>query len=66
MNWNRDVTTSFFRSSRKGFPPTFAQRVVAVTGDGGFLMNSQKLETAIRMEMAFVVAWVKKGSASTD
>ena len=30
-------------------------KVVAVTGDGGFLMNSQELETAKRMKTAFVV-----------
>jgi len=30
-------------------------RVVAVTGDGGFLMNSQELETAKRLNTAFVV-----------
>lgn len=29
--------------------------VVAVTGDAGFLMNSQELETALRYEQAFVV-----------
>ncbi len=29
--------------------------VVAVTGDGGFLMNSQELETAKRLKTAFVV-----------
>jgi acetolactate synthase I/II/III large subunit len=31
------------------------RRVVAVTGDGGFLMNSQELETAVRLKTAFVV-----------
>ena len=32
-----------------------ARRVVAATGDGGFLMNSQELETAIRVGAHFVV-----------
>ena len=31
------------------------RRVVAVSGDGGFLMNSQELETAIRVGTHFVV-----------
>jgi acetolactate synthase-1/2/3 large subunit len=30
-------------------------RVVAVAGDGGFLMNSQELETAVRLGLSFVV-----------
>ncbi len=31
------------------------KKVVAVTGDGGFLMNCQELETAMRLGTAFVV-----------
>jgi len=31
------------------------QRVVAVTGDGGFLMNSQEIETAMRLGICFVI-----------
>jgi acetolactate synthase-1/2/3 large subunit len=31
------------------------QAVVAVTGDGGFLMNVQELETAVRLKLALVV-----------
>lgn len=31
------------------------RKVVAVTGDAGFLMNSQEIETALRMKTAFVV-----------
>jgi len=31
------------------------RRVVAVTGDAGFMMNSQEIETALRMKTAFVI-----------
>jgi acetolactate synthase-1/2/3 large subunit len=38
------------------------RRVVAVTGDGGFLMNSQELETAVRLKLPFVVlVWRDNG-----
>lgn len=38
-------------SAKLHFPTS---RVVAATGDGGFLMNSQELETAVRMATPFV------------
>ncbi len=31
------------------------KRVLAITGDAGFLMNSQEIETALRYKLAFVV-----------
>ncbi len=31
------------------------RRVMAVTGDGGFLMNSQELETAVRLKLPIVI-----------
>lgn len=31
------------------------RRIVAVTGDGGFLMNSQELETAVRLALPLVI-----------
>ncbi|HUP28928.1 MAG TPA: acetolactate synthase large subunit [Usitatibacter sp.] len=31
------------------------KKVIAVTGDAGFMMNSQEIETAIRMKTAFVI-----------
>src|SRR3954466_1007943 len=31
------------------------RRVLAVCGDGGFMMNSQELETAVRLKLNFVV-----------
>lgn len=41
----------------------FPQRkVVAVTGDGGFLMNSQELETAVRLGLSVVTVICNDGS----
>jgi len=41
----------------------FPQRkVVAVTGDAGFLMNSQEIETAMRMQTPFVILIWNDGS----
>jgi acetolactate synthase I/II/III large subunit len=38
------------------------RRVVAVTGDGGFLMNSQELETVVRLELPLVIlVWRDNG-----
>jgi acetolactate synthase-1/2/3 large subunit len=38
------------------------RRVVAVTGDGGFLMNSQELDTAVRLVLPLVVlVWRDNG-----
>ncbi|HEV2434656.1 MAG TPA: acetolactate synthase large subunit [Verrucomicrobiae bacterium] len=38
------------------------RRVVAVTGDGGFLMNSQELETAARLGTGFVTLVLNDGT----
>lgn len=36
--------------------------MVAVTGDGGFLMNSQELETAVRLRLPLVIlVWRDNG-----
>lgn len=38
------------------------RRVVAVTGDGGFLMNSQELETAVRLKLPIIIlVWRDNG-----
>src|SRR5438093_13079256 len=43
------------------------RRVVVVTGDGGFLMNVQELETARRLGTAFVtVVWVDGAYGSSQ
>ena len=38
------------------------RRVVAATGDGGFLMNSQELETAVRLGVPFVTLIFNDGA----
>lgn len=38
------------------------QRVIAICGDGGFMMNSQELETAIRLKLNLVVMVLNDGS----
>ena len=35
------------------------RRVMAVCGDGGFMMNSQELETAVRLKLNFVVLLIE-------
>ena len=38
------------------------RRVLAVCGDGGFLMNSQELETAVRLKLDLVVVVIEDGA----
>jgi acetolactate synthase-1/2/3 large subunit len=38
------------------------RRVLAVCGDGGFMMNSQELETAVRLEVNLVVLIIEDGA----
>lgn len=59
---NTCVISNGFASMGIGLPGAVAaklllpeRRVVAVTGDGGFLMNSQELETAVRLRLPVVV-----------
>jgi acetolactate synthase-1/2/3 large subunit len=59
---NTVIISNGFAAMGIGLPGAIAaklarpeRRVVAVTGDGGFLMNVQELETAVRLRLAFVV-----------
>ena len=38
------------------------RRVMAVCGDGGFMMNSQELETAVRLKLNLVVVIIEDGA----
>jgi acetolactate synthase I/II/III large subunit len=38
------------------------RRVLAVCGDGGFMMNSQELETAVRLKLNLVVLVIEDGA----
>ena len=38
------------------------RKVMAICGDGGFMMNSQEIETAVRMEMNLVVLILNDGA----
>jgi acetolactate synthase I/II/III large subunit len=58
---NTCIISNGFASMGIGVPGAIAakliypeRRVVTVTGDGGFLMNSQELETAVRENVPFV------------
>lgn len=43
------------------------RKVVAVTGDGGFMMNCQEIETAMRLGLAFVIIiWNDSGYGLID
>jgi acetolactate synthase-1/2/3 large subunit len=59
---NTCIISNGFAAMGIGLPGAIAakltmpqRRVVAVTGDGGFLMNAQELETAVRYELPIVV-----------
>ena len=59
---NTVIISNGFAAMGIGLPGAIAaklaepeRRVVAVTGDGGLLMNIQELETAVRLRVAFVV-----------
>jgi acetolactate synthase I/II/III large subunit len=59
---NTCIISNGFAAMGIGLPGAIAaklafpeRRVVTVTGDGGFLMNLQELETAVRLELALVV-----------
>lgn len=59
---NTVIISNGFAAMGIGLPGAIAaklaqpdRRVVVVTGDGGFLMNIQELETAVRLRLAFVV-----------
>ena len=38
------------------------RRVMAVCGDGGFMMNSQEMETAVRLKLNLVVLVIEDGA----
>ncbi|MGV0006167.1 MAG: acetolactate synthase large subunit [Candidatus Porifericomitaceae bacterium WSBS_2022_MAG_OTU9] len=59
---NTCIISNGFASMGIAVPGAFAaartypdRKVVAVTGDAGFLMNSQEIETALRHKVAFVI-----------
>jgi acetolactate synthase-1/2/3 large subunit len=59
---NTVIISNGFAAMGIGLPGAIAaklvhpeRRVVAVVGDGGFLMNVQELETAVRLDLAVVV-----------
>lgn len=59
---NTCIISNGFASMGIGIPGAVAakliypeKRILTVTGDGGFMMNSQELETAVRLGLSFVV-----------
>ena len=59
---NTCIISNGFASMGIGVPGALAaklaypdRKVVTVTGDAGFMMNSQEIETALRMKTAFVI-----------
>ncbi len=66
---NSCIISNGFAAMGIGLPGAIAakllfpqRRIVAVTGDGGFLMNSQELETAVRLALPIVIlVWRDNG-----
>jgi len=66
---NSCIISNGFAAMGIGLPGAIAakllfpeRRVVVVTGDGGFLMNSQELETAVRLKLPLVIlVWRDNG-----
>jgi acetolactate synthase-1/2/3 large subunit len=66
---NRTIIYNGFASMGGSLPAAVSAKllrpddnVVSVTGDGGFLMNLQELETASRLKLAFTIVVLNNGS----
>ena len=70
---NTCIISNGFASMGIGVPGALAaklaypdRKVVTVTGDAGFLMNSQEIETALRMKTPFVISDLERFRVRAD